>query len=163
GQRRMDSAALGGEVAYETAMAKTMALAVPRLFTRGRALLGRYVWEGARAVLIPAREPPRALLSYRRCALELLGLSVTAWSAARVYRRGVRAGERGRHAPEDGWPLLEQVLGDRVSDVHPLIVRFYQNPARFATRVSLQLHTVPARLLSRLLTFLLGQGLYESD
>jgi hypothetical protein len=89
--------------------------------------------------------------------------AITAWSASRVYRRGVRLRERGAVAAEDGWPLLERALGARVSEVDPLIVRFYRNPSHFDVKVSLELNTAPAKFWSRVATLLVGQGLFEVE
>lgn len=163
GVRLMDHAALAGVVAYETAFAESLSLTVKRLFTAGWSLLGCYAWETMRALLIPRREPRRNLVSYRVAAFELIRYSITSWSASRVFRRGVRARERGSHANEDGWPLLEQVLGERISEIHPMISRFYTNPSRFKVKASLELHTLPAKLWSWLAVLIIGQGLYESD
>jgi hypothetical protein len=100
---------------------------------------------------------------YRRCALGLLRYTATAWTASGVYRRGIRQRDRGCGASDEGWPLLAHVLGERVREVHPLIVRFYTNPAPFDVKASLRLNTIPARFWSRLATLCVGQGLYESD
>ena len=70
GVRLMDHAALLGVVAYETAFAESLRMTVSRLFTAGWSLLGCYAWETTRALLILRREPGRALVSYRRAALE---------------------------------------------------------------------------------------------
>lgn len=164
GVRLMDRAALSGAVAYETAIAESLTLTVRRLFTAGWLLLGCYAWEATRALVTPTHEPPsRPWVSYRRTAFEMMRYSLTAWTASRVFRRGVRARERGRHASEDGWPLLEEVLGERVGEVHPLIVDFYTNPAQYAVKASVRMHTLPAKFWSRVTTLVIGQGLYESD
>ncbi|HLK60398.1 MAG TPA: hypothetical protein VKU00_27805 [Chthonomonadaceae bacterium] len=163
GTRRLEAAALAGMVAYETAMAQSMTQSLGRLFTAGWRLLGRYAWETARAFLLPERTSQDAYIGYRRCAWELLYYAITAWTASRIYRRGVRQCDRGSKASEDGWPLLAEVLGDRVGEVHPLIERFYRNPGGFQVKAKLQLHTVPAKFWTRLATLLTGQGLYEAD
>jgi hypothetical protein len=163
GARVIDSSALAGAVAFETAMARTMARGVSRLFTAGWSLLAYYAAEAARAFLIPGGGPPRPLVGYRRCALGLLRYTATAWTASGVYRRGIRQRDRGCGASDEGWPLLAHVLGERVREVHPLIVRFYTNPAPFDVKASLRLNTIPARFWSRLATLCVGQGLYESD
>jgi len=159
----IDSSALAGAVAFETAMARTMARGVSRLFTAGWSLLAYYAAEAARAFLIPGGGSPRPLVGYRRCALGLLRYTATAWTASGVYRRGIRQRDRGCGASDEGWPLLAHVLGERVREVHPLIVRFYTNPAPFDVKASLRLNTIPARFWSRLATLCVGQGLYESD
>lgn len=163
GARVIDSSALAGAVAYETAMARTMARGVGRLMTAGRSLLARYVREGMRALVAPGREPAREVVGYRRCALELLRYTATAWTASGIYRRGLRQRDRGCLASDEGWPLLARLLGERVAEVDPLIVEFYTNPGSFDARASLVLHTLPARFGSRLATLLMGQGLYECD
>jgi hypothetical protein len=163
GARVIDSSALAGAVAYETAMARTMVRGVGRLLTAGWSLLAHYAAETLRALLAPGREPSRPLVSYRRCAAELLRHTATAWTASGIYRRGIRQRDRGCLASDEGWPLLARVLADRVQEVHPLIVRFYTNPASFDVKASLQLNTIPARFWSRLATLFVGQGLYESD
>ena len=163
GARMIDRAAISGMVAYETAMAQSMAHGVGRLARAGGALLSRYAREAARALLLPAREPERGLLSYRRSAMALVLYTATAWTTSRTFRRGVRARDRGVRSEEDGWPLLTQVIGDRIGEIHPLINRFYTNPSEFAVMASLELHTLPARLWSRAATLLTGQGLFESS
>jgi hypothetical protein len=163
GTRLMVGSALSGTLAYETAVAHTLAAGISRLFRTGWGLLHRYTSEAIRALLWPAREPQRGIVSNRAAALTLLGQAWWSFRARHVYRRGLRARERGRRADGDAWPLLAQVLGERVREVDPLIVRFYSNPSRFSVRASLELHTLPARFWSRLATFLVGQGLYESE
>jgi hypothetical protein len=163
GVRMMDSDALSGAVAFETAMARSLALTVRHLVSRGISLLWRYALEGARAILMGPAEPLRPLLSYRRTAFYLCYFSIGAWTASRVFRRGMRQRERGARAEEEGWPLLEQALGERVSEIHPEIVRFYTNPSRYHVTASIDLRTLPARLWSRAAALLLGQGLYESE
>jgi hypothetical protein len=162
GARLMDHAALGGAIAYETAFADSLVVTVKRLFTAGWLLLGCYAAETVRALLRIRKEPERGLISYRRCALNLIRYSVIAWSASRVFRRGVRSRERGSHSSEDGWPLLEEVLGERARQVHPMIVQFYKNPARYQVLAKLELHTISARFWSWLATFVIGQGIYET-
>jgi hypothetical protein len=162
GARLMDSAALSGVVAFETAMAQSLAVTIRQLFTRGLALVWRYAVEGARALLLPASEPDRDLLSYRRCALNLARYWITAWSASRVFRRGIRQRDRGSQADEEGWPLIERALGAGTREVHPAIIGFYANPSRYAVTASIELETLPARFWSRVATLLVGQGLYES-
>jgi hypothetical protein len=163
GARVIDSSALAGAVAFETAMAQTMARGVSRLFTAGWSLLAYYAAEAARALLTLRGEPPRPLVGYRRCALGLLRYTATAWTASGVYRRGIRQRDRGCGASDEGWPLLAQVLGERVREVDPLVVSFYTNPAPFDVKASLRLNTIPAKFWSRLATLCVGQGLYESD
>ena len=156
--RLIDGPALSGAVAGETAVAQGFALGLRRMFRAGWALIACYALETLRALVLP-RHP-----ADRRAALELLRALLTAWTAARVYRRGVRALHRGRDAhPEEAWPLLAQVLGPEVRRVHPRIVAFYSNPARFPVRAWLTLNTVGSRVVSWLATRLLGQGLYETD
>ena len=161
GARSHDADALAGRVPYETAMAETMLRSVPRLLTSGWPLMGRYARETARAFLMPEPKADSAVLGYRACAWQLLRYTVLSWMAARVYRQGMRQKERGRLTQDARWPLLTQVLGERVHEVHPAIDRFYQNPSRYDVTASLDLRTRPARLLSRLAAFLTGQGLYE--
>lgn len=163
GARLMDHAALRGAMAYETVFADSLALTVKRLFTTGWLLLGCYAFATARALLSFGREPQRGLVGERRAALELIRYSITVWSASRVFRRGVRARERGSLASEGGWNLLGEVLGKQVADVHPMIVDFYTNPSRYEVKAALELKTLPAKLWSRLATLLVGQGLYEGD
>jgi hypothetical protein len=162
GSRLMDRAALSGEVPFETAIAHSFALGLKRLFSQGWDLLRYFAKETARAILIPAREPKRDLISYRRSAYALLTNTVLSWTASRTYQRGIKAQERGSERSDARWPLLEKALGPRISQVHPLIVAFYSNPAHFNARVSVHFTTMPARLVSLLATLMLGQGLYEA-
>ncbi len=158
GTRLMDRIALEGTVAYETAFAHSLSATFFSLCTVSWRLVRLYWWEGFRAVFSPSGNAHKGIASYRRLALKAARYSFTAWNASRVYRRGMRERERGRRTSEDGWPLLADVLGPRISEVHPLIVRFYQNPARFQVKVKVDLHTLPAKLWSRVVTLLIGQG-----
>ena len=162
GSRLMDHAALSGEVSFETAIAHSFALGLKRLFSQGWDLLRYFAKETARAILAPAREPKRDLIGYRRSAYALLTNTVLAWTAYRTYQRGIKAQERGSERSDARWPLLEKALGPRISQVHPLIVSFYSNPAHFRAHVSVHFTTMPARLVSLLATLMLGQGLYEA-
>jgi hypothetical protein len=163
GARLMDHAALNGIMAYETAFGESLVLTVKRLFTTGWLLLGRYAFEAARALIKVDRASRKEFVSYRRTALELMRYTINVWSASRVFRRGVRARQRGSLQSEDGWSLLEEVLGERVREIHPMIVDFYTNPSRYDVKASLELKTLPAKFWSRLATLIVGQGLYESD
>jgi hypothetical protein len=157
GARLLDGPALQGALAYETAISQGIAVAVWRLLHASGSLVLRYAMETARAVLWASP------ISYRRAAWVLVTRAVTAWSASRVYRRGVRLRERGAVAAEEGWPLLERALGSRVAEVDPLIARFYRNPSKFEVKVSLELNTAPAKFWSRVATLLVGQGLFEAE
>jgi len=162
--RLIDHSALAGAVAYETAVAQGMSLALKRIATGGRRLLSSYADETGRALVRPMIPTRPGLCGDRETAIALLASSVTAWSAASVYRRGVRSARRGMQAAEgDAWPLLACVLGSRVGEVAPLIVDFYSNPARFRLKAALELHTLPARFWSFVATKLVGQGLYETQ
>jgi hypothetical protein len=161
GARRFDHWALRGRAPHETAIAAAIALSLRRFLRGGWPLVRRYASETFRALLTPRAEPRRPLLGYRRCAAVLLRNLLTAWGAWKVYRRGLRTRTRGTFGHEVDWPLLETVLGERVREVHPLIVRFYRNPGRFQASAALLLHSVPLMAYSRLSALLLGQGLYE--
>jgi hypothetical protein len=163
GTRLMDRIALDGAVAYETAFAHSLSATFFRLCTVSWHMVRRYWWEGFRAIVMPAGKSRDGIVSYRRLALHAAGYSFTAWNASRVYRRGMRERERGRRTSEDGWPLLADVLGPRLGEIHPLIVRFYQNPANFQVKVKVDLHTLPAKLWSRVITLLIGQGPYAES
>jgi hypothetical protein len=163
GTRLMDRIALDGTVAYETAFAHSLSATFFRLCTVSWHMVRRYWWEGFRAIVAPSGKSHQGIVSYRRLALDAARYSLTAWNASRVYRRGMRERDRGRRTSEDGWPLLADVLGPRINEVHPLIVRFYQNPANFQVRVKVDLHTLPAKLWSRVITILIGQGPYEES
>jgi hypothetical protein len=163
GTRLMDRIALDGSVAYETAFAHSLSATFFRLCTVSWHMVRLYWWEGFRAIVKPSGKSNEGIVSYRRLALHAARYSFTAWNASRVYRRGMRERDRGRRTSEDGWPLLADVLGPRISEVHPLIVRFYQNPANFQVKVKVDLHTVPAKLWSRVITLLIGQGPYEES
>ncbi|HWZ83244.1 MAG TPA: hypothetical protein VNW47_11490 [Terriglobales bacterium] len=163
GTRLMDRIALDGSIAYETAFAHSLSATFFRLCTVSWHMVRRYYWEGFRAVFEPDGESREGIASYRRLALKASRYCITAWNASRVYRRGMRERDRGRRTSEDGWPLLADVLGPRVSEVDPLIVKFYQNPAKFQVRVRVDLHTLPARLWSRVITLLIGQGPYAES
>ena len=163
GTRLMDRIALDGTVAFETAFAHSLAATFLSLCTVSWRMVRRYWWEGFRAVFALSGKTRSGIMSYRRLALRSAGCCFTAWNASRVYRRGMRERDRGRRTSEDGWPLLADVLGPRISEVHPLIVRFYRNPANFQVRVKVDLHTLPAKLWSRVITLLIGQGPYAES
>jgi hypothetical protein len=162
GSRLMDHAALSGDVPFETAIAHSFALGLKQLFSQGWDLLRYFAKETARAILIPARRPKRDLISYRRSAYALLTNTVLSWTAYRTYQRGIKAQERGSERSDARWPLLEKALGPKISQVHPMIVAFYSNPAQFSAHVTVHFTTMPARLASLLATLMLGQGLYEA-
>jgi hypothetical protein len=162
GARLIDREAIVGHVPVETAIAHGIATTLGRMVRAGFGLLGRYAAETARALLFVSARSSPLVASYRSTAVTLLVTSVTSWSAWRIYRRGTRSLLRGRLAKGDTWPLLSSVLGPRVLEVHPLIVRFYSNPSAFAVTARLELKTWPARALSFLATLLIGQGLYEA-
>jgi hypothetical protein len=162
GSRLMDSEALSGRVAWETAIAHSLLLGSKRLFSRGWDLLRYFAKETARGILVPARGPERDLASYRKTAFALLKNTLLCSAAYRTYRRGVKAAARGVEPSDASWPLLQEALGARISEVHSLIVAFYSNPARFHARVSVHFSTLPARIGSMAATLMLGQGLYEA-
>lgn len=102
------------------------------------------------------------LPSYRRVALDVARFTILALATVGVWRKGQREVTRGEADATHQWPILAQTLGDRVAEVHPLVVAFYGNPAHYDVRCQLELHTAPARFWSWLLTLVAGQGLYET-
>ncbi len=163
GSRLMDNAALSGDVAMETAIAHSLVLGLKRLTSQGWDLLRYFAKEAARAILAPARGAGRDLKSYRSMAWALVRNTLLCWTAYRTYQRGVKAKDRGSERSDAHWPLLEQGLGSRINQVHPRIVQFYGNPARFEADVNVHFSTLPARLGSIAATLMLGQGLYEAQ
>ncbi len=164
GVRLMDKLAIAGLVPYETAIADSLVLTVKKLFTAGLRMLGCYAGEAARAGFDFSQKTPTGLLSYRRTALKMVGFTFAALTVTKLFRRGVRERERGRTAAEtENWNLLPQTLGERINEIHPTIIDFYANPAKFDVTATLKLETFPARFWSRVLTLLFGQGLYEAD
>ena len=162
GARLMDSEALSGEIALETAIAHSLVVGLKRLFSKGWDLIRYFARETAFAILAPERGPKREFASNRQVAMALLKNTVLCAAAYRTYQRGVKTMGRGTERADAHWPLLDQALGARVHEVHPLIVQFYSNPARFHAKVSVHFSTLPARLGSMAATLLLGQGLYEA-
>jgi hypothetical protein len=163
GAQLVDDYVLAGALPLETAMARSLARGVLRLLTAGWLLLAFYGLATVRALGGAGPRVPNGVASDRRAALELLRSALLAWTAVFVFRRGIRARERGREVVSDGWPLLAQVLGERTREVDPVVVDFYRNPARFSVTASLDLDGWLARFVSRVLTHLSGQGLYEGD
>jgi len=163
GSRLMDGAALTGEVAMETAIAHSLLLGLKRLTSQGWDLLRYFAKETAQAIIRPASGPPRGLRTYRSTALALIRSTSLCWAAYRIYQRGVKVKDRGSQRSDAHWPLLEQGLGSRINLVHPLIVHFYSNPARFEADVNVHFSTLPARVGSIAATLMLGQGLYEGS
>ncbi|WP_224368636.1 DUF4166 domain-containing protein [Hyalangium versicolor] len=163
GSRLFDQPALAGAVPGEAAIAHGMALAVGRLLHAGWSLLRHYALATARALLFPRGTRRGDLLGDRRVALLLLSSFMTAWAAARVYRRGVRSLRRGQQTgPTDSWPLLAGALGGGVAEVDARVVRFYSNPGAYAVRASVELRNWGARAVAWLATRLLGQGVTAS-
>jgi len=163
GVRLMDHSAISGILPYETAIAHSLTLTVKKLFTAASRLVFLYTRESARAILNFSEKTPENLISYRRTAFDLTRYFLLSFTVSKIFRRGVRSRERGRVATSENWNLLEMTLGERVSEIHPLINEFYANPSRFDVMATLKLETLPAKFWSRLLTTLIGQGLYEAD
>ncbi|MCY1018204.1 DUF4166 domain-containing protein [Pyxidicoccus sp. MSG2] len=162
GSRFFDQPALAGAVSGEAAMAHGMAVTLRRLLRAGWSLLQHYALATARAVLFPRWPEYPGLVDERRTAWLLLSSFVTAWAAAGVYRRGVRALHRGqRVGPAEAWPLLAATLGADVARVDPRVVRFYSNPGAWAVSASVELRTRMARGIAWVATRLLGQGVSE--
>ncbi len=163
GVRLMDKSAIAGLVPHETAIADSLALTVKKLSTACVRLVGRYVSETARAVSDFSVEDSPDLPGYRQTAFDLTRYFLLSFSVSKTFRRGLRERERGSKAETENWDLLETVLGERVSEIHPLIREFYANPSRFDVTATLKLETLPAKIWSRLLTLLFGQGLFETN
>ncbi len=163
GVRLMDKSAIAGLIPHETAIADSLALTVKKLSTVCLRLVGRYTAESVRAAFDFSPETDRNLLSYRRTAFEMTRCFALSTSVSKIFRRGLRERERGRKAETENWNLLETVLGERVAEINPLIREFYANPSRFDVTASLKLETLPAKMWSRLLTLLFGQGLFETN
>lgn len=162
GARLLDKSAIAGVLPYETAIAGSLATFTKKMLTASFQVLALYTKETARAAF-DFSPPPEGLLSYRQTAFDLLHYTATSLTASKIFRRGLRLRERGAVAENVEWNLLEQVLGESVALVNPLIVDFYANPSRFDVTATLKLETMPARFWSRALTLLLGQGLYENN
>jgi len=163
GVRLMDHSAISGILPYETAIADSLVLTVKKLVTAASKLVLLYTKESTRAILSFSEKTPENLYSYRRTAIEMTRYFLLSFSVSKIFRRGIRERERGRRAETENWNLLETVLGERVSEIHPLIREFYANPSRFDVTATLKLETLPARIWSRLLTLLFGQGLFETN
>ncbi|HVE59254.1 MAG TPA: DUF4166 domain-containing protein [Pyrinomonadaceae bacterium] len=163
GVRLMDKSAIAGLIPHETAIADSLALTVKKLSTACVRLVGRYAAESARAVFDFSDESSQDVLSYRQTAVDMTRYFLLSASVSKTFRRGLRERERGSKAETENWNLLENVLGERVSEIDPLIREFYSNPSRFDVTATLKLETLPARIWSRLLTLLFGQGLFETD
>ena len=163
GVRLMDHSAISGLLPYETAIAHSLTLTVKKLVTAASKLVFLYSKESARAILNVFEKTPKNLISYRRTAFDMMRYFLLSFTVSKIFRQGVRSRERGRVAGEENWNLLEMSLGEKVTEVHPLIREFYSNPSRFDVSATLKLETLPAKFWSRFLTTLVGQGLYESD
>ncbi len=163
GVRLMDKSAISGMIPHETAIADSLALTVKKLSTACLHLVGRYTNETARAMFESSENTPENLLSYRKTALDMTRYFLLSFTVSKIFRQGIRSRERGRVAASENWNLLEMALGEKISEIHPLINEFYSNPSRFDVMATLKLETIPAKFWSRLLTTLVGQGLYESD
>lgn len=163
GVRLMDRSAIAGLIPHETAIADSLALTVKKLSTACVRLVGRYTSEFVRAVFDSAGEKSAELPTYRQTAFDMSRYFLLSLSVSKIFRRGIRERERGRTAETENWRLLETVLGARVAEIDPLIREFYANPSRFDVTATLKLETLPAKIWSRLLTLVFGQGLFETD
>lgn len=163
GVRLMDKSAIAGLIPHETAIADSLSLTVKKLSTACIKLTGRYVNESFRAVFDFSKEPDITLLTYRQNAVDMARYFFLSLSVSKIFRRGIRERERGSKAEIENWNLLETVLGERVSEIDPLIREFYGNPSRFDVTATLKLETLPAKIWSRLLTLIFGQGLFETN
>lgn len=163
GVRLMDNSAISGVLPYETAIADSLVLTVKKLATAASKLVFLYARESARAILNFSEPTPKNLFSYRRTAVEMTRYFLLSLTVSKIFRQGVRNRERGRVAANESWSLLEMAMGAEVEKIDPLIREFYANPSRFDVTATLKLETLPARFWSRFLTFLFGQGLYETD
>ncbi len=163
GVRLMDQSAIAGLIPHETAIADSLALTVKKLSTACLQLVGRYTAESFRAVFDFSGENSQNLLSYRQTAFDMVRYFLLSFSVSKIFRRGIRERERGSKTETENWNLLEMVLGERVSEIDPLIREFYSNPSRFDVTATLKLETLPAKIWSRFLTLLFGQGLFETN
>lgn len=163
GVRLLDKSAIAGLIPHETAIAESLSLTTKKLFTASIKLVGRYAAEFFRAVFDFSKPGDAEVLSYRRTAFEMSRNFLLSFSVSKIFSRGIRERERGRKAETENWNLLETVLGEKISEINPMIRDFYKNPSRFDVIVNLKLETIPAKLWSRVLTVLLGQGLFEYD
>ncbi|MDQ3180348.1 MAG: DUF4166 domain-containing protein [Acidobacteriota bacterium] len=165
GVRLMDNSAISGILPYETAIADSLVLSVKKLATAASRLVFLYTKESARAILDFSERTPKNLFSYRRTAFDMTRYFFLSFTVSKIFRHGVRTRERGKVAAQDeNWSLLEMAMGaEKVEKINPLIREFYANPSRFHVTTTLKLETVPARFWSRFLTFIFGQGLYETD
>lgn len=163
GVRLMDKSAIAGLIPHETAIADSLSLTVKNLSTACIQLVGRYVSESFRAVFDFSKESDRELLTYRQNAFDMARFFFLSFSVSKIFRRGIRERERGSRAESENWNLLETVLGERVAEIDPLIREFYGNPSRFDVTATLKLETLPAKIWSRLLTLIFGQGLFETN
>jgi hypothetical protein len=161
GARRDDEAALSGHTALQTAMARALGHSLGAMVREGGATFLHTALIGLRA-LIDGQSRGPGQPSSRQVALWVLRGIAVALPMLSVWRKGQREAIRGALAPEASWPILAQTLGSDVAQVHPAVVAFYENPAKYDVRCTLELHTVPARLWARLLTAVAGQGLFEA-
>lgn len=159
--RQLDESAVVGEIALETAMSDAMSRSVTRMLRDGGWTFARTFVLGLVAFFSWAAVRP-GMPSYRRVALRVVRHAVSALTLVGVWRKGLHEASRGASGAKLHWPILAQTLGDRVRDVHPLVIGFYDNPARYDVRCSLELYTKPARFWSWMLTAIAGQGLYEA-
>lgn len=163
GVRLMDKSAIAGLIPHETAIADSLSLTVKKLSTACIKLTGRYVNESFRTVFDFSKETDSELLTYRQNAFDMTRYFFLSLSVSKIFRRGIRERERGSRAESENWNLLETVLGERVAEIDPLIREFYGNPSRFDVTATLKLETLPAKIWSRLLTLIFGQGLFETN
>lgn len=161
GAREFDHLSEDGPLPLETSISFSMSLAIKRFLRQGWPFFWRNFRLAVLDLLISSPESRVGVPTRRQIAWCNISSAWRAWSAWKVYRRGLRIQNRGVGCPEVDWPLLETLLGDDVHKVHPLIVRFYRNPGRFTAEASLDIHTLPLMFYSRFAALLLGQGLFE--
>ena len=142
GTRQLDESAAAGAIALETAMSDAIGHSVSRMLRDGGWTFARTLVLGLLAFFSWAPARP-GMPSYRRIALRVLRHAIAALAIVGVWRKGLREAGRGEYRRRRRWPILAQTLGDRVRDVHPLVVGFYDNPARYDVRCTLDLYTSP--------------------
>ena len=166
GTRLEDRSALAGEIALETAIARSLGRVVARQWATGLGVVRTYV---GRAVIATLRRGPWVaphVPSDRALVCALVRASASTVSVGRVWRLGRRRQHRGIEHPEAAWsmrPSLVGVLGQGLERVDPEVLTLFDAMHRFSMRASVHLYHRPTRWLAFWATLLVGQGMYEES
>ncbi len=167
GTRVHDDVALAGQMAMETAIAKSLWTVIRREMATGMGLVRTYAWAAVRATLHGGPWVPPHLPSDRALVCRLVLTTAKLIRVGRVLRRGYSARRRGSLRPQGAWsllPSLELALGrEALARIHPDVTAMFESMDSFDMTASVHLRGKASRALAWVGTLLVGQGMYEAD